>query len=310
MPNDVSLAHTFRVMSDPNNTLKQRVRDFWEAHPCGSKFTAAELGSKEFFELIESHRYQSERHIPIAADFDSAKGKRVLEIGCGIGTDGVQFARAGANYTGVDLTTAAVELAEKNFELRGLAGSFETADAERLPFPDDSFDVVYSHGVLHHTPDTIKAISEVHRVLRPGGKAIVMLYHRNSYNHAVNIRLLRRVGAYLLRWNSGVRAVHSLTGEPISSLQEHAAMLRTDQQHYFDAQEFLNNNTDGIGNPLARVYSRKEALELFKDFSRTHVQTYFLNKRFIPVAGKMLPRALEDRLASRWGWHLWIYGEK
>jgi len=297
-------------MSDANNNLKQRVRDFWETHPCGSKFTAAEFGTKDFFELIEIHRYESERHIPVAADFASSQGKQVLEIGCGIGTDGVQFAKAGAVYTGVDLTTAAIDLAKKNFELRGLEGKFQTADAEKLEFADSAFDVVYSHGVLHHTPDTKKAISEVHRVLRPGGKAIVMLYHRNSYNHAVNIRLFRRVGAYMLKWNSGVRAVHSLTGEPLSSLKEHAARLRNDRQHYFEQQEFLNNNTDGIGNPLARVYSRREALELFRDFARVRLQTYFLNKRFIPVAGKVLPLALEDRLASRWGWHLWVYAEK
>lgn len=297
-------------MSDSNNTLKKRVKDFWEAHPCGSRFTAAELGTKDFFELIEVHRYQSERHIPVAAGFASSQGKQVLEIGCGIGTDGVQFAQAGAIYTGVDLTTAAINLAKRNFELRGLAGIFQTADAEKLDFPDSSFDIVYSHGVLHHTPDTRKAVSEVHRVLRPGGQAIVMLYHRNSYNHAVNIRLLRRIGAYLLRWNSGVRAVHSLTGEPISSLEAHAARFRKDRQHYFEHQEFLNNNTDGIGNPLARVYSRKEAFELFKDFSRVRLQAYFLNKRFIPVAGKILPRAFEERLASRWGWHLWVYAEK
>jgi len=130
------------TMSETNNNLKERVRDFWQAHPCGSKFATAELGTKEFFELIEAHRYESERHIPIAADFASAKGKRVLEIGCGVGTDGVQFAKAGALYTGVDLTTAAVELAKKNFELRGLSGTLQTADAEKLGFPDESFTTV------------------------------------------------------------------------------------------------------------------------------------------------------------------------
>ncbi|HZE67961.1 MAG TPA: class I SAM-dependent methyltransferase [Pyrinomonadaceae bacterium] len=297
-------------MSETNNNLKDRVRDFWQAHPCGSKFATAQLGTKEFFELIEAHRYASESHIPIAADFASAKGKRVLEIGCGVGTDGVQFAKAGALYTGVDLTAAAVELAKKNFELRGLSGTLQTADAEKLGFPDESFDVVYSHGVLHHTPDTKQAISEVHRVLRPGGQAIVMLYHRNSYNHAVNIRVLRRVGAHLLRWNSGLRAVHNLTGEPIGSLRQHAAMLKSDEHRYFEAQEFLNNNTDGVGNPLARVYSRKEAHKLFEDFSQVRLQTYFLNKRFVPLVGKFLPRSVETQLASRWGWHLWIFAEK
>jgi len=298
------------LMSDPANNLKERVRGFWQAHPCGSKFANNDIGSKEFFELIESHRYQKESHIPEAADFASARGKQVLEIGCGVGTDGVQFAKAGAIYTGVDLTTAAVTLAQRNFELQQQSGRFQFADAERLDFPDESFDIVYSHGVLHHTPDTKKAISEVHRVLRSGGRAIVMLYHRNSYNYAINIRLLRRIGAHLLRWNLGVRAVHKLTGEPLQALEQHAALISSDQNHYFEQQEFLNNNTDGVGNPLTRVYSRKEALQLFAQFSNVHVQPRFLNKRFIPILGSRLPHSIEEQLAGRWGWHLWIYADK
>src|SRR6266699_3450587 len=139
------------------------------------------------------------RHIPIAADFRSARGLKVLEIGCGLGTDGAQFAEAGADYTGVDLTEAAVELARRRFELFSLPGKFQTADAENLAFADDSFDLVYSHGVLHHTPETEKAIQEIHRVLRPGGRAVVMLYHRGSYNYRINISLLRRAGAKLLK---------------------------------------------------------------------------------------------------------------
>ena len=95
---------------------------------------------------------------PIAADFAGARGLKVLEIGCGLGTDGAQFAEAGADYTGVDLTEAAVELARKRFELFDLPGKFQTADAENLDFADESFDLVYSHGVLHHTPETAKAI--------------------------------------------------------------------------------------------------------------------------------------------------------
>ena len=297
-------------MSELNHNLKEQVRAFWQAHPCGAKFAAAELGSKEFFDLIEKHRYEKEWHIPEAADFGSAKGKRVLEIGCGLGTDGVQFAKAGAEYTGVDLTQAAVDLARRNFELHGLSGRFQTADAENLDFPEASFDVVYSHGVLHHTPDTARAIREVHRVLRPGGRAVVMLYHRGSYNHAVNIRLLRRAGAHLLKWQSGLKLVHGLTGEPIDSLQEHAALMRKDSRAYFRSDEFLSRNTDGAGNPLAHVYTRSEARELFKDFSQVELKTYFLNKRFVPLVGGLMSRSLESRLASRWGWHLWIYATK
>lgn len=297
-------------MASIEQNLKERVRSFWQAHPCGTKFADAEEGSRAFFEAVEEHRYRTEWHIPEAAGFDKAKGLRVLEIGCGLGTDGARFARAGAIYTGVDLTDAAVSLARRRFELEGLPGEFRVADAERLEFAPDSFDIVYSHGVLHHTPDGAAAVREVHRVLKPGGRAIVMLYHRDSYNYRVNIGVLRRFGARLLRTDSGVRLAHRLTGEPVESLREHAARLREDAGQYLSAGEFLSRNTDGAGNPLTRVYSRREARELFKDFARVELAVHFLNKRWMPVVGPLLSRSFETRLASRWGWHLWIYAEK
>jgi ubiquinone/menaquinone biosynthesis C-methylase UbiE len=297
-------------MPESASNLKERVRAFWQANPCGVKFADAPPGTRKFYELVEAHRYTKEWHIPIAADFKSARGLRVLEIGCGLGTDGAQFAEAGADYTGVDLTEAAVELARKRFETFGTPGKFETADAEQLQFEDNSFDLVYSHGVLHHTPDTAKAIREVHRVLRPGGRAMVMLYHRDSYNYRINISMLRRAGAHLLRFDSGVRLAHLLTGEQIESLREHAHRLKTEKESYLAPDEFLSQNTDGAGNPLARVYSRAEARELFNDFSKVELRTYFLNKRWLPLLGSVLPRSLESSLASRWGWHLWIYATK
>jgi ubiquinone/menaquinone biosynthesis C-methylase UbiE len=297
-------------MSVENSNLKERVRAFWQANPCGVKFADAAPGTRHFYELVEAHRYTKEWHIPAAADFAGARGLKVLEIGCGLGTDGAQFAEAGADYTGVDLTEAAVELARRRFELFDLPGTFQTADAENLSFTDESFDLVYSHGVLHHTPETGKAIHEIHRVLRPRGRAVVMLYHRGSYNYRVNISLLRRAGAQLLKWETGIKLVNKITGEPLESLREHARLLKTEKESYLKPDEFLSQNTDGAGNPLARVYSRKEARELFKDFSEVTLKTHFLNKRWLPVIGNVLPRSLESRLASRWGWHLWIYATK
>jgi SAM-dependent methyltransferase len=119
-------------------------------------------------------------------------------------------------------------------------------------------------------------VREIHRVLRPGGRAIVMLYHRDSYNYRVNISLLRRAGAHLLRWNPGVKLVKILTGEPEDALREHAQQLKA-QPKYLSSEEFLSRNTDGAGNPLARVYSRTEARDLLKDFSRVELRTHFLN---------------------------------
>src|SRR6266853_6763130 len=125
-------------MSQQNAELKERVRAFWQANPCGVKFADAAPGTRRFYELVEAHRYAKEWHIPIAADFAGSRGLKVLEIGCGLGTDGAQFAEAGADYTGVDLTEASIELARKRFELFGLSGKFQTADAENLGFADGS----------------------------------------------------------------------------------------------------------------------------------------------------------------------------
>jgi SAM-dependent methyltransferase len=294
---------------DSNADLKERVRAFWQAHPCGTKFSDAAMGTPEFFELIEAHRYTKEWHIPEAADFAGARGLSVLEIGCGLGTDGAQFAKAGAHYTGVDLTEAAIELARKRFEIAGLPGEFRVADAENLDFADESFDRTYSHGVLHHTPDTARAVAEIHRVLKPGGRAMVMLYHRGSYNYRVGIRILRRAGARLLKSEVGIRIIHQMTGEPVESLREHAGLL-TRNRAQVSNDEFLSQSTDGAGNPLARVYSRREARELFKNFREVELRAHFLNKRFIPLIGRLLPRSFESALAARWGWHLWIYATK
>ena len=296
-------------MAQNNSILKERVRAFWQQNPCGTKFADASPGSRRFYELVEEHRYKKEWHIPTAAGFANSKNLSVLEVGCGLGTDGAQFAKAGAKYTGIDLTDAAIELAKRRFDLFNLPGTFRVADAERLHFANNSFDIVYSHGVLHHTPDTAAAVREIHRVLRPGGKAVVMLYHRDSYNYRVNISMLRRAGVNLLKWNAGVKLVHLLTGEAEERLREHARLLRI-QSDYSNSQEFLSQNTDGAGNPLARVYSRNESRELFKDFAHVQLRTYFLNKRWLPLLGPILPRSVESQLASRWGWHLWIYATK
>lgn len=302
------MSHSNPKAIDPNLELKERVRAFWQEHPCGTKFSDAEMGTGEFFDLVEAHRYGKEWHIPIAADFSSTRGLKVLEIGCGLGTDGAQFAKAGAEYTGIDLTEASIELARKRFELSSLKGEFRVADAEKLDFAEDTFDVVYSHGVLHHTPDTGAAVREIHRVLKPGGRAIVMLYHRGSYNYRIGIRVLRRAGAGLLKSEGGIKMVHSLTGEPIDSLREHAQLARVNGRS--SADDFLSQSTDGAGNPLARVYSRREAREVFRDFRKVELRAYFLNKRFIPLIGRLLPRSIESALAARWGWHLWIYATK
>lgn len=164
-----------------SETLKERVRAYWQAEPCGTSTTAAEPGTREFYADVERRRYELEPFIPGFADFERWRDKRVLEVGIGLGTDFVRFVRAGADATGVDLTEAAVEAVRERLALEGLEADLQVADAESLPFADGEFDLVYSWGVLHHTPDTERALAEVRRVLRPGGEARVMLYSRRSW---------------------------------------------------------------------------------------------------------------------------------
>jgi len=161
--------------------LKEDVRRFWEAAPCGTSTAAAEPGTPEFFSQVERERYRLEPFIPDFAEFERWRGKRVLEVGVGLGTDFVQFARAGAVAVGIDLTEAAVESVRLRLASEGLEADVRVADAEALPFPDASFDVVYSWGVLHHTPDTPRALAEARRVLRSDGEARIMLYSRRSW---------------------------------------------------------------------------------------------------------------------------------
>jgi SAM-dependent methyltransferase len=149
--------------------------------PCGSKHADAPEGTAEYYDQIERRRYELEPFIPRYADFQGARGKRLLEIGVGLGTDFIRFARAGAQVTGVDLTQRSVELVTQRLELEGLAGDVRVADAEALPFEDNTFDRVYSWGVLMVTPDTARAVNEAVRVLRPGGELCAMLYARRSW---------------------------------------------------------------------------------------------------------------------------------
>src|SRR5437899_6789299 len=162
---------------------KQRAREQWSKDPAGAVYGAKhEVGTREFFYEVERHRYQEYAPwMPALMGFDQFAGQRLLEVGCGMGTDLLQFARGGAKVTGVDLTPRSIEISRRHLLVYDQCGDFAITDAERLPFADESFDVVYSNGVLHHTPDTAGAVREIHRVLTPGGLARVMLYHRRSF---------------------------------------------------------------------------------------------------------------------------------
>lgn len=166
-------------MSDEK--LKTQVKQYWNNETCGSWSSDKEKFTKEYFEEIEEFRYKIQPEIFSFAEFTRWHGKKILEVGVGAGTDFLQWARAGARVYGVDLTEQACEHVRRRLELYGFsAEAIKVADCENLPFQDNFFDLVWSWGVVHHTPDTEAAIREIVRVLRPNGIAKIMIYHRHS----------------------------------------------------------------------------------------------------------------------------------
>ena len=159
----------------------EAVRQFWNSHVHDWKVATHPVGTAGFFEEIEAYRFEKLHYLPRLVDFGAYAGQRVLDVGCGVGNDLSRFARGGAQVVGIDLAETSIALARKNFEQRGLAGEFHAMNGEALEFTDASFDLVYCHTVLHFTPRPESMIREIHRVLRPGGRAIVMTVNRNSW---------------------------------------------------------------------------------------------------------------------------------
>jgi len=171
------------TIKDGNLKLNDEVRSFWERGPCGSgSAIVGELAplTREWFEQIEAHRYKLEPFIHSVAQFSRHHGKKLLEVGVGAGTDHLQWARAGAECFGVDLTEAAIETTRARFALYGFQTSLQRLDAELLPFSDNSFDLVYSWGVIHHSEKPENIVKEIRRVLKPEGMFLGMLYGRHS----------------------------------------------------------------------------------------------------------------------------------
>jgi ubiquinone/menaquinone biosynthesis C-methylase UbiE len=280
---------------------------FWDAHPCQAALSDAD-DRRRYFQEISQKRYgHREWHVPTVARFDAYRDKDVLEIGCGIATDGLEFARHGARYVGVDLTPQAIQMARERFALFEVPGRFEVANAEqRLPFPNESFDHVYSFGVIHHAPYPDRIASEIYRVLRPGGTMMAMLYNRTSINYYVEIMFLRK----LLRWSlmpAFMPAVFStITGFDRWKLEGHREALHKK----LTKDEWISMNTDGPFCPLARVYNRREAAELFSMFGHLRQETWEFNTDHWPFVRRLIPQWLERKVGRLLGWHRIIYGAK
>lgn len=214
---------------------KQQVKDFWSKASCGEDLYLPEL-TRDGFDAQRRRRYELEPYILDFARFGESCGKSVLEIGVGLGADHEGFARAGANLHGIDLTERAIMRTRQRLEMFGLSSSLQVADAEQLPFQDESFDIVYSWGVLHHSPNTSKAISEVRRVLRPGGRASIMIY---NYWSLVGLMLWARYGF--------------ASGKPFTKLSE-----------IYDRY---------LESPGTKAYTPREARTLFSGWSSCEIRT-------------------------------------
>lgn len=288
-------------------------KQFWSEYQPGFRFTDAPVGEPEFFRAVEEHRYALEPHIPEVVRFAEWAGTDVLEAGCGIATDGARFARAGARYTGFDQSDVALDLAQTRFAQEGITGRFARGSIDSLPFPDASFDLVFSHGVIHHMANTQGAIEEFQRVLRPGGAALVMVYHRASLNYWFTIMGVRRVLAGLLFVPGAVSALARLTGERQEVLEGHRELLREHGLRYLtDTSLFLSNNTDGPGNPLSKAYTRDEFKGMFRaaGFGDVASAVRFLNLRVFPGGDRLAATRAARALERRIGWHLYVRAVK
>lgn len=163
------------------------VKKFWNLRPCNLRHSNAPVGSKQFFDEVEERKYFVEPHIPEFAEFAAWNGKKVLEIGCGIGTDATNFARAGAIYTGVELSSESLELTKKRFDIYGLSGRFLEGNAEEIHnlFIGESFDLIYSFGVLHHTPSLKNALKSIRSLMHNNSVFKMMVYAENSWKSAM-----------------------------------------------------------------------------------------------------------------------------
>lgn len=284
------------------------VAAFWSAHPCNSALSFS-ADRREYFLEIERQRYHAEPHIPSVARFDDFNGRDVLEIGCGVATDGRRFAACGARYVGINLDDGSTELAREAFSVFGLPGRVEQMNAEQLVFPDESFDHIYSFGVIHHSPEPSAIADHMMRVLRPGGTFTAMLYNRSSVNYLFEIMFLRKFLRQALRPSGAPRFLARLTGLDEAKLRRHREILHAGNMTH---DRWVSINTDGPDCPLARVYDTNGALVLFAQAGFVGLRTYvrFFDARHYGRVKCLFPDSLVRLLGNHCGWHRMVEGQK
>jgi len=280
------------------------VKAFWNQNPCDSSVSNESREDKSYYEEIERDRYSHQDHINQIMDWLSWEGKQVLEIGTGVGTDARNIVQRGALYHGINVDSGSVEITKKSLEMFGMTGEVKQCSATELSFADNSFDIVYSFGVVHHIPDAESAIIEIGRVLKPGGELLIMVYNKNSINYKIEILVLRKLFVRLLRIPGLVRILVFM-GLPEKKLKRHMELFSSNKK--MSNEEWLSRNTDGPDNPYSRVYDAEEINHLLRSFNIKKQSVFFFDARHWGILGKLMPAWFTNFLGERYGWHRVVY---
>lgn len=285
------------------------IKDFWQNNPCGSDFIEKSEWEK-FFKNYDDFKFKIEPHIIDNLAGIEWKNKKVLEIGLGQGAEAQKIIERGAVYYGIDLTEESVFRVKKRFELNNLKyDSVSVMNAEKIEYEDEYFDIVFSHGVIHHSPEISKIIEEIYRILKKNGKAVIMLYHRNSLNYRVSINIIRRAGIFLLYIPGFLKIISKITGEPVERLRKHKENMKKTGLSYLKMSNFIHKSTDGPDNIYSSVFTKKDAKKMFGKFSEIRFSVHYINLRHIPLL-IVLPKKIKKMLEAKYGWHLWINAVK
>ncbi len=272
------------------------IQSFWNSNPCGD-WQVGGLNSRQgnyeaFFTDYDRFRYTKEAHILDCLDRIDFKNKELLEIGLGQGADSEQLIKRGSHWSGLDLTDESVARVGTRLALRNLPfKALKRGSVLDIPFENGSFDMIFSHGVLHHVPDIGAAQKELRRVLKPNGELVVMLYARWSLNYLIAIGIARRLGLIGLAMTN--RAPGGVYGQHLTNAREVGLW------QYLRMKNFVHRNTDGPLNPYSKVYDLNRVKKDFPDFEVIRSCKRFMHAPPLPV--RSLP------LGGLLGWHLWVH---